>query len=134
MTASLPLQPQPLSAAIADRLRQRILQGEWATGIAIHATEIASRLGVSPAPVREAFKLLCHEGLLYAQGRSAMHVTVLSPAQIQEAQACARLAAKTCGSARCPGGWIGPAHAAHGFPTFAIGSHAVPYKKNARGV
>lgn len=86
MTASLPLQPQPLSAAIADRLRQRILQGEWATGIAIHATEIASRLGVSPAPVREAFKLLCHEGLLYAQGRSAMHVTVLSPAQIQEAK------------------------------------------------
>lgn len=86
MTANSPLQPQPLSAAIADRLRQRLLQGEWAAGADINEAEIASQLGVSRTPVREALKLLCHEGLLSAQARRGMRVAVLSDAQIAEAQ------------------------------------------------
>lgn len=85
MTASLPLQPQPLSGAIADRLRQRILNGEWVAGADLHDGTIAASLGVSRTPVREAMKLLCHEGLLTALPRRGMTITVLTPAQVQEA-------------------------------------------------
>ena len=87
MTERFPLQPPSLSTAIAERLRQRILQGEWSAGADIHEAEVAQTLGVSRTPVREALKLLCHEGLLTAQPRRGMTVTVLSPAQIIEAQA-----------------------------------------------
>lgn len=86
MTTSLPLQPQPLSAAIADRLRLRILHGEWLQGADINDGAIATSLGVSRTPVREAMKQLCHEGLLTAHPRRGMTVTVLGAAQVQEAQ------------------------------------------------
>lgn len=75
-----------LSHAIAERLREQLLQGTWAPGQDISDAEIAQSLGVSRTPVREAMKLLCHEGLLTAVPRRGMTVTVLSPAQIQEAQ------------------------------------------------
>lgn len=86
MTISLPLQPQSLSAAIADRLRLRILQEEWLPGTDINDGAVAASLGVSRTPVREAMKQLCHEGLLTAHPRRGMAVTVLSTAQVQEAQ------------------------------------------------
>lgn len=87
MSASLPLQPQSLSAAIADRVRQRILHGEWAPGDDISDGDIASTLGVSRTPVREALKQLCHEGLLTAVPRRGMTVAVLSTAHEHEAAA-----------------------------------------------
>jgi DNA-binding GntR family transcriptional regulator len=86
MTACLPLQPQSLSAAIADRLRQRILQAEWLPGADVHDGAVATSLGVSRTPVREAMKQLCHEGLLTALPRRGMTVTVLPPAHVQEAK------------------------------------------------
>jgi DNA-binding GntR family transcriptional regulator len=91
MTACLPLQPQSLSTAIADRLRRRILQGEWQRGASMLDGEIASSLGVSRTPVREAMKLLCHEGLLTAHPRRGMTVAIVSAAQVQEAQALLQL-------------------------------------------
>lgn len=86
MTARFPLQPQPLSAVIADRLRHRILEGAWSPGADINEAEIATQLGVSRTPVREALKLLCQEGLLTAQARRGMRIATLSAAQIEEAQ------------------------------------------------
>lgn len=85
MTANLPLQPQSLSAAIADRLRERILQGEWRPGEDVNDGAVATSLGVSRTPVREAMKQLCHEGLLTAWPRRGMTVTLLSTNQVQEA-------------------------------------------------
>lgn len=86
MTACVPLQPQALSAAIADRLRQRILQGEWSPGEDINEADIANQLGVSRTPVREALKLLSHEGLLSTQARRGMRIARLTTAQVHEAQ------------------------------------------------
>ena len=91
MTACLPLLPQSLSTAIADRLRRRILQGEWLPGASMLDGEIANSLGVSRTPVREAMKLLCHEGLLTAHPRRGMTVAILNIAQVQEAQALLQL-------------------------------------------
>ena len=87
MTASVSLQAPPLSAAIADRIRHDILQGRWSPGEDILDGELAARYGVSRTPVREAMKLLCHEGLLSAHPRRGMTLATLSPAQIAEAQA-----------------------------------------------
>ena len=94
MTACLPLQPQSLSTAIADRLRRRILQGEWLPGASMLDGEIANSLGVSRTPVREAMKLLCHEGLLTAHPRRGMTVAIVSAAQVQEAQVLLQLLLK----------------------------------------
>ena len=86
MTSRFPVQPPSLSAAIADRLRQKILQGHLPSGFHLTDGEIAARLGVNRPPVREAMKLLCSEGLLTALPQQGMTVTAVSTAQIQEAQ------------------------------------------------
>lgn len=105
MTACLPLPPRSLSAAIAERLRQRILQGEWAPGADLHEGTIAASLGVPRTPVREAMQLLCREGVLTAGPQRGMAVTVLSPAQIQEAHALHQwLQAQLLLQAPVPGG------------------------------
>lgn len=91
MTARIPPQPPSLTTAIADRLRQQILQGTWQPDMAMQDREIATRLGVNRLPVREAMKLLCHEGWLTAHPVHGMTVARLSPAQIQEAQALLQL-------------------------------------------
>lgn len=82
-----------LCIAIADKLRERILSHQMPPGSDINDGALAREYGVSRTPVREAMKLLCHEGLLTAQPRRGMHVTCLSPAQVAEArQLCALLA------------------------------------------
>ena len=91
MTSRFPIQSLSLSAAIADRLRQKILQGHWPSGSTLDDGEIATQLGVSRAPVREALKQLCHEGLLTARPHQGMAVTTLNTTQIQEAHALLHL-------------------------------------------
>ncbi|WP_084454920.1 GntR family transcriptional regulator [Comamonas composti] len=81
-----PLQPHSLCIAIADKLRELILAHRLPPGSAVNDGDLAREFGVSRTPVREAMKLLCHEGLLTAQARRGMSVTVLSPAQIEEAR------------------------------------------------
>ena len=92
MTAQT-MQPHSLCIAIADKLRERILSHQMPPGSDINDGALAQEFGVSRTPVREAMKLLCHEGLLTAQPRRGMSVTQLTPAQVQEArQLCELLA------------------------------------------
>ena len=63
MSVSFTPQPQALSAAIADRLRQEVLQGQWSPGETINDGMLAARYGVQRAPVREAMQQLSQEGL-----------------------------------------------------------------------
>lgn len=77
--------------AIAERLRQHILQGNWLPGTELQDGDIALQWGVSRPHVREAMKLLCHEGLLSALPRGGMKVTVPTAAQIHEAHALQNL-------------------------------------------
>lgn len=85
MTAS-PMQTHSLCIAIAEKLRTRILNHQMLPGSDINDGALAREFGVSRTPVREAMKLLCHEGLLTAQPRRGMSVTRLTPAQVAEAQ------------------------------------------------
>jgi DNA-binding GntR family transcriptional regulator len=49
---------------VAGVLRDEILRAEWQPGARLRQEEIASRLGVSTTPVREAFRILEAEGLV----------------------------------------------------------------------
>ncbi|QXW18074.1 GntR family transcriptional regulator [Comamonas aquatica] len=80
------LQAHSLCIAIADKLRERILSHQMLPGSDINDGALALEFGVSRTPVREAMKLLCHEGLLTAQPRRGMTVTCLTAAQEAEAQ------------------------------------------------
>jgi DNA-binding GntR family transcriptional regulator len=51
------------ASEIADLLRRRLLNGEL-IGVAIREADIATSLGVSRTPVREAIRMLVGEGLL----------------------------------------------------------------------
>lgn len=84
---STPLPPPSLSQALAQRLRERLLAHEWAPGTELHDSALAAHYGVSRTPVREAFKLLCYEGLLTAHPRRGVTVAVFTPQERQEAQA-----------------------------------------------
>lgn len=54
----------PLRERIADILRELIVEGQLKPGEAIIEMELASRLGVSRAPLREALQILNTEGLI----------------------------------------------------------------------
>jgi DNA-binding GntR family transcriptional regulator len=66
-----------LSQRVADDLRRLILSGEVAPGTRLRQIEWAERLGVSPTPVREAFKLLANQGLVRYDAQRG--VVVFSP-------------------------------------------------------
>ncbi len=55
---------KPLRERIADILRDLIIKGDLKPGDAIVETELASKLGVSRAPLREALQTLNTEGLV----------------------------------------------------------------------
>lgn len=84
--ASTILQPQALCELLAERLRERILCHEFIPGTDINEVVLMREYGVSRTPVREALKLLHHEGLLTARPRRGMFVTVLSEKEVQEAR------------------------------------------------
>ena len=81
MSVSFTPQPQALSAAIADRLRQEVLQGQWSPGETINDGMLATRYGVQRAPVREAMQQLSQEGLLCACTPHGMTLASPCPAQ-----------------------------------------------------
>lgn len=80
------MQAHSLCIAIADKLRERILAHQMFPGSDVNDGALAQEFGVSRTPVREAMKLLCHEGLLTAHTRRGMTVTELSPEQLSEAR------------------------------------------------
>ena len=69
---------RPLRQQIADALQGAILSGEIKPGAALIETDIAGRLGVSRAPVREALQLLANSGLVETvpyRGTTVRHLT-----------------------------------------------------------
>ena len=54
----------PVRVKIASIVRKSILSGEFAAGEELSLTDIATKLGVSRTPVREAFQTLANEGLI----------------------------------------------------------------------
>ena len=79
-----------LSDQVHRHLRGSIVRGELAPGRRLVESEIARRLGVSQAPVRDAVKRLVHEGLAVYQARRGNYVAEVSE---EEAAAARRVRA-----------------------------------------
>jgi DNA-binding GntR family transcriptional regulator len=69
---------------VHDRLRRAILRGEIAPGEELSQVRLAQTLGVSRTPLREAFRLLQHEGLVEARSNRSYRVTTFSATDLEE--------------------------------------------------
>src|SRR3954471_10562263 len=67
--------PPTRTAAVVRQLRNEIVTGELRPGTLIKDAELASRLGVSITPVREAIAQLSVEGLIDIAPNRTRHVT-----------------------------------------------------------
>ncbi len=73
-----------MSAAAADELRRRILDGEFPAGFQLRQDALAEEFGVSRIPLREALVQLEAEGLVRIVPHRGAVVSELSIAEIEE--------------------------------------------------
>jgi DNA-binding GntR family transcriptional regulator len=69
-------------------LRQLILEGQLAPGSVISQVELASALGVSRTPLREAMRMLQEEGLIEAEPNRRARVTRFDPRELDVVYGC----------------------------------------------
>lgn len=74
-----------LSDQVYAMVRGMVLDGSLPPGTRIVESEIARRLGVSQAPVREAIKRLAFEGLVSVVPRRGSYITQISEAEARDA-------------------------------------------------
>ncbi|MGE5252196.1 MAG: GntR family transcriptional regulator [Bacteroidota bacterium] len=79
------LQHRPLKQEIFEALHERIIAGRYRPGEWLRQEEIASQMGVSMTPVREALDLLTAAGLAERVPYRGVRVMDLSPREIVEA-------------------------------------------------
>lgn len=65
-------------------IRDRILSGELPGGALVNASTIATEIGISRIPVREALRELDAEGLVQIRPNRSAVVTQLTPAEVRE--------------------------------------------------
>ncbi|MFJ4773227.1 GntR family transcriptional regulator [Streptomyces uncialis] len=73
-----------------ESIRDAIVGGDIPPGSVVRDTELAELLGLSRAPVREAFSRLTDEGLLESKPQSYTRVTELVAADVRDAAAVVR--------------------------------------------
>lgn len=69
---------------VAEKLRERIIAGEYARGQKIKQVDIAGELGVSVTPVREALKMLEMEGYIVSQPHKGLCVPEVNYKEVLE--------------------------------------------------
>jgi DNA-binding GntR family transcriptional regulator len=79
-----PIPRQSLSAAVVERLREKILSGELREGDQLRQDAIAAEFQISRIPVREALSHLAAEGLIKIVANRGAIVPALSPEEISE--------------------------------------------------
>lgn len=75
--------PPPLADQVYVTLREYLRSGRVATGEALQEASLATQLGVSRTPVREALARLASDGLIVGEGRS-FSVPALTDADIED--------------------------------------------------
>lgn len=73
-----------LAEALADRLREMIIEGELPPGTRLNERALCDRLGASRTPLREAFRLLAAQHLVELQPNRGAQVVSLSDDDIRE--------------------------------------------------
>jgi DNA-binding GntR family transcriptional regulator len=79
-----PIRRQSLSAAVVERLRDKILSGELREGEQLRQDAIATEFQISRIPVREALSHLAAEGLITIVANRGAVVSALSPDEIMQ--------------------------------------------------
>ena len=69
---------------VAERLRERIISGEYPRGHKLKQADIAAELGVSITPVREALKALEMEGFVVSEPHRGLSVPNIDPQRVRE--------------------------------------------------
>ena len=79
-----PIPRQSLSAAVVERLREKILNGELREGEQLRQDAIAAEFQISRIPVREALSHLAAEGLITIVANRGAVVSALSPDEVMQ--------------------------------------------------
>src|SRR5689334_5025020 len=80
-----PIAEMPNSSdAVASALRDAILRGALPGGAHLRQEELATRMGVSRLPVREALRQLHGEGLVTLAPNRGAEVVALAPDEVHE--------------------------------------------------
>ncbi|MGP4052668.1 GntR family transcriptional regulator [Streptomyces sp. 2A115] len=87
MEAIRPVRRTLLRDRAYEAIRDAIVAGDIEPGAAVRDAELAERLGLSRAPVREAFARLVDEGLLESKPQSYTRVTPVVAAEVRDAAA-----------------------------------------------
>ncbi len=83
MDSGLPVK-RTIADQVAELIRQRILSGQFKGGQPIRQEHLASELGVSRIPLREALKQLAAEGFVTIASHKGAVVAELSVAEVEE--------------------------------------------------
>ncbi|SEV91024.1 transcriptional regulator, GntR family [Cognatiyoonia koreensis] len=75
---------KPNSTIAVDKLRALIFSGELGAGTDHLESELATKLGMSRTPVREAVLILESQGLLEVRPRKGVRITPVSPGDMAE--------------------------------------------------
>ncbi|MCC7117991.1 MAG: GntR family transcriptional regulator [Anaerolineales bacterium] len=76
---------KPLKEEIFDALHRQIIAGKYSPGDWLRQEDIASQMGVSMTPVREAFDLLVAKGIAERVAYRGVRVRELNPKEVAEA-------------------------------------------------
>ncbi|NUP17841.1 MAG: GntR family transcriptional regulator [Streptomyces sp.] len=87
MEAIRPVSRTLLRDRAYEAIRDAIVAGDIEPGAVVRDAELAERLGLSRAPVREAFSRLVDEGLLESKPQSYTRVTPVVAADVRDAAA-----------------------------------------------
>jgi DNA-binding GntR family transcriptional regulator len=87
MEAIRPVRRTLLRDRAYEAIRDAIVAGDIAPGAVVRDAELAELLGLSRAPVREAFSRLVDEGLLESKPQSYTRVTPVVAADVRDAAA-----------------------------------------------
>lgn len=93
-----------------ETLRDAVVRGDVAPGEPVRDTELAHRLGLSRAPVRDALTRLGHEGLVETRPQSYTRVTSVASRDVREAATVVRVLHQL--AARSTSGALGEAEIA----------------------
>ncbi len=90
MAAMRPVRRTLLRESAYEAIRDAIVRGELAPGSSVRDADLAARLGLSRAPVRDALSRLTGEGLVETKPQSYTRVTPLVAGDVRDAAAVVR--------------------------------------------
>lgn len=77
-------QSLPIRDQVANILRKKIITGQLETNQQLIERELSKELGISTTPIKEAFRILESEGLLYTVSRKGSYVASIGTDELAE--------------------------------------------------